>query len=101
MLSVDGRRAGILRYQLFWDNTPFCTMLYLDEKHRNLGYGTLLMNFWESEMRTQGFNLLLVSTRSDEGAQHFFHKLGYTDSGCLLTPDQPTELFLSKRMKAV
>ena len=28
VLVEDGVVIGILRYNLFWDNTPFCTMLY-------------------------------------------------------------------------
>ena len=30
VLEVDGVPAGLLRYNLFWDNTPFCTMLFVD-----------------------------------------------------------------------
>ena len=26
----NGEPVGLLRYNLFWDNTPFCTMLYID-----------------------------------------------------------------------
>ncbi len=26
----DGKVVGILRYNLFWDNTPFCTLLFVD-----------------------------------------------------------------------
>ncbi|MGN0517843.1 MAG: GNAT family N-acetyltransferase [Acutalibacteraceae bacterium] len=29
MLEND-KPIGLLRYNLFWDNTPFCTMLYID-----------------------------------------------------------------------
>lgn len=36
--SVD-KPAGILRYNLFWDNTPFCTMLFVDCDYRKKGYG--------------------------------------------------------------
>ena len=28
----EDKIVGVLRYNLFWDNTPFCTMLYVDEK---------------------------------------------------------------------
>ena len=38
VLYIDKLPVGILRYNLFWDNTPFCTMLYLDEKYRGKGY---------------------------------------------------------------
>ena len=27
ILSAGNKPVGILRYNLFWDNTPFCTML--------------------------------------------------------------------------
>ena len=30
VIFEDGRPVGILRYNLFWDNTPFCTMLFVD-----------------------------------------------------------------------
>lgn len=26
-IPEDGRPVGLLRFQMFWDNTPFCTML--------------------------------------------------------------------------
>lgn len=31
ILSLDGNPIGLLRYNLFWDNTPFCTMLIMDD----------------------------------------------------------------------
>ena len=30
VLEEDGVPVGLLRYNLFWDNTPFCTMLFVD-----------------------------------------------------------------------
>lgn len=96
VLSVGGQPVGLLRYNLFWDNTPFCTLLYILEKYRGEGFGKALMQFWESEMRSLGYDWLLVSTQSDESAQHFYRKLGYSDCGGLLAPGQPMELFLSK-----
>ena len=30
ILSDDNKPIGLLRYNLFWDNTPFCTMLFID-----------------------------------------------------------------------
>ena len=43
----DGRIVGILRYNLFWNNTPFCTMLFIDSGYRTRGYGKELMEHWE------------------------------------------------------
>lgn len=42
--------VGILRYHLFWDNTPFLAMLFVDWQYQKKGYGRALMEFWEEEM---------------------------------------------------
>lgn len=94
----NGQPVGILRYNLFWDNTPFCTLLFIDEKFRGRGFGKALMRYWEYEMRNKGYKWILVSTQADEQAQHFYRKSGYEDCGCLLAPEQATELFLSKNL---
>lgn len=92
--------VGIMRYNLFWDNTPFCTMLYIREDKQDKGLGKHLMKHWEEEMRGRGYKMLLTSTQVDEDAQHFYRKLGYKDCGCL-TIDypglaQPMEMLMSK-----
>ena len=92
--------VGLLRYNLFWDNTPFCTLLYVDEKHQRKGYGKMLMEHWERDMKAQGYGMLLTSTQVDEDAQHFYRKLGYRDCGGLVMDipgyEQPMEMFLMK-----
>lgn len=99
VLFADNVPVGILRYNLFWDNTPFCTLLYVSEQYRNKGYGKELMRTWESEMQSLGYEWLLVSTQSDENAQYFYRALGYVDCGNLYAPNQPMELFLCKHPK--
>ena len=91
--------VGILRYNLFWDNVPFCTLLIICEQYRGRGFGRALMNFWETEMRRLGYTWVLVSTQSDEAAQHFYRKLNYIDCGRLDAPAQAPELFLRKDVK--
>lgn len=99
VLTVDNRPIGLLRYNLFWDNTPFCTLLFIDGNYQRKGFGKALMEYWEAEMQSLGYEWLLVSTQSDENAQHFYRALGYDDCGCLIVPDQPMEIFLSKYLK--
>ena len=100
VLLTDGIPVGLLRYNLFWDNTPFCTMLYIDQSHRGKGGGKMLMEHWEREMKAQGYGMLLTSTQVDEEAQHFYRKLGYKDCGGFVIDvpgyEQPMELFLIK-----
>ena len=100
VLFEDGVPKGILRYNLFWDNTPFCTMLYLDGSAQGQGYGRMLMEYWEAEMKARGYGMVMTSTRVDESAQHFYRKLEYKDCGgfTLEIPgyEQPMELLMIK-----
>ena len=100
VLLVDGLPAGLLRYNLFWDNTPFCTLLFIEKDHQKKGLGSRRMAHWERDMKAQGYGMLLTSTQVDEEAQHFYRKLGYRDCGGFvidLPPfAQPMELFLLK-----
>lgn len=98
ILSVDDTPIAILRYNLFWDNTPFCTMLYVSQSYQNQGYGTALMYYWENEMQSLGYDLLLVSTRADEMSQYFYRKIDYIDCGALDIANEATELILYKRI---
>ena len=50
VILLDGTPAGLLRYSLFWDNTPFCNMLFIDEKYQRKGCGRQLMEYWENDM---------------------------------------------------
>ena len=98
VLLNDDKAIGLLRYNFFWDNIPFCTMLLIDKNFQNKGYGKKMMEFWENEMKLQGHKIVLTSTQVDEKAQHFYRKLGYQDCGGLLINDgdfkQPMELIL-------
>ena len=100
VLLVSNKPVDLLRYNLFWDNTPFCTMLFVDRNHQGKGYGRKLMEHWEADMKSQGYGMLLTSTQVDEDAQHFYRKLGYKDCGGFVIDihgyEQPMELFLIK-----
>lgn len=96
----EGKRVGLLRYNLFWDNTPFCTMLFIDWDAQRKGYGKMLVEYWETDMKSKGYKMLMTSTQVDESAQHFYRKLGYQDAGCLVlnvpSCEQPMEMFFVK-----
>lgn len=90
--------VGWLRFNFFWDEIPFINMLYIEEPHREQGHGKALLRFWESEMKKQGHSKLMTSSQSDESGQHFFRKNGYRDTGALLLPDEPLEIFFIKEI---
>ncbi|MBR7041612.1 MAG: GNAT family N-acetyltransferase [Clostridia bacterium] len=100
--AEDGKIIGILRFSLFWDSVPFCNMLYIDKEYRFRGYGTRLMERWERDMKSEGFDMIMTSTQADETAQHFYRKLGYKDAGGFVVDvpghEQPTELIMIKAL---
>ena len=102
VLTADGKPAALLRYSLFWDSIPFCTMLFVDPAEQRRGFGRMLMAHWEADMKRQGYGLVMTSTQADEEAQHFYRRLGYRDCGGFLLPfpgwEQPLELILAKEL---
>lgn len=90
--------TGWLRYNLFWDNTPFMNMLYFLEEYRGRGYGRQLVDFWEEEMRKSNYRMVLTSTLASEQGQFFYRKCGYRDWGSLLLPGEPLEIILGKEL---
>lgn len=34
ILYLNDKPIGLLRYNLFWDNTPFCTLLFIEKSIR-------------------------------------------------------------------
>ena len=46
-------------------------MLFIDFRFQGKGYGTKLMKYWENDMKSQGYDMVLTSTQVDEEAQHF------------------------------
>lgn len=100
VISDDAKPVGVMRYNLFWDNTPFLTLIYFKESFRGKGFGKKAMQFWEQQMSELGYKMIMTSTQVDEQAQHFYRKLGYKDAGCLVLDIppfvQPLEMFLVK-----
>jgi len=87
---------GWLRYGYFWDSIPFLNMIWLDEQYRGKGAGKEAVLFWEQRMKERGSGKVMTSTLANEQAQHFYRKLGYKDSGCLLLENEPLEILLVK-----
>ncbi|MGN0781801.1 MAG: GNAT family N-acetyltransferase [Christensenellales bacterium] len=96
--ETDGKNIGWLRFNYFWDNTPFMNMLFMLSEYRGNKHGTNLIAFWEEQMKLSGFHSVMTSTQSNEYAQHFYYKLGYRAIGGFLRDNEPYELILSKEI---
>lgn len=90
--------VGWLRYNLFWDNTPFMTMLHLLPDRRGRGIGTKLVLFWEERMKAKGYKILLTSSAQTESAQHFYNRLGYKAIGGFNLLREPYEIIFCKEL---
>ena len=99
IIKISNKIIGWLRFSYFWDEHPFMNMLMIDEEYRGKGLGTKLVDFWEKEMNKSGYDLVFTSTLSNEHAQHFYRKLGYEDSGCLILEGEALEIILRKTLK--
>ena len=57
-----------------------------------------MVAFWEKQMKTKGYGLVMTSSLSNEAAQHFYRKLNYVDSGALLLPEETLEIIFVKKL---
>ncbi len=98
IVRVDGKLAGWLRYNYFWDNIPFMNLLYIDKNFREKGLGSKLVHYWEKAMKEKGYKMVMTSTMSNEQAQFFYRKQKYKDAGCLLLENEPLEILFTKNI---
>jgi ribosomal protein S18 acetylase RimI-like enzyme len=102
IMRYDGNPIGFMRYNLIFDFIPFLTCMAIDESHQRKGFGTMAMGYWEDEMRSLGYKMIMVSTQVNEEGQHFYRKLGYKDIGAIVMDippyEQPMEMFLGKAL---
>lgn len=102
LLLLDAKPVGILRYNLFWDDIPFLTLIYIVDHERRHGIGKQAISAWEHLMKEKGHQMVMTSTQADEDAQFFYRKLGYIERGSLFLDntayEQATELFFIKNL---
>jgi ribosomal protein S18 acetylase RimI-like enzyme len=96
--TPQDRFIGWLRWGLFWDEVPFMNRLHVDEHRRGEGVGRLLVSESERARAQDGHTTVMTSTVSDESAQHFYRRLGYTDAGALFLPGESAEIFFLKQI---
>ncbi len=99
LVAVDNNAIiGYLRFNFFWDHIPFVNLISVEKEHRGKGVGKNLMGYFESEMKAKDYTTVMTSTLADETAQHFYRKLSYKDSGCLLLEGEALEIIFTKKL---
>ena len=98
IVEKSNKIIGWLRYNLFWDNIPFMNMIYILDEHQKTGMGKALVEYWEKEMKQNGYSNVLTSTQSNEEAQHFYIKLGYKEIGGFNYLNDPFEIIFHKKI---
>lgn len=71
----ENQRIGIMSHCFLWDKIPFLNLLFIEEKYRGKGFAKQAVLCWEAKMKQQGYQMTLISTQADEGAQHLYRKL--------------------------
>lgn len=94
----NNRFVGWLRYNLFWDNTPFMNLLFVLQPFRGRGVGKSLVLYFENEMKDAGFECVMTSTSSTETAKYFYEKFGYKDVGGFNYLSDPYEIIYLKKL---
>ena len=57
-----------------------------------------MVEFFESQMKEQGFSDTMTSSLANEEGQHFWRKMGYKDIGGFLLADEPLEVCFKKKL---
>jgi ribosomal protein S18 acetylase RimI-like enzyme len=71
-------------------------MIYILENYWKMGIGRKLLEYWENEMRQNGYQNVLTSSQSNEEAQHFYRKMGYKEIGGFKYFNDPFEIIFQK-----
>lgn len=97
-LDKDNNKVvGVLRYNYFRDDIPFCNMLFVLSEYRNAGIGKTLVLAWEAALVKLCNDCIMTSVKSNENTLKFFDKLNYTVCGSMLNTDNTTEILLRKQ----
>ncbi|HGY9571635.1 TPA: GNAT family N-acetyltransferase [Vibrio harveyi] len=86
--SICSIKLGELSIGHLWyvesaeDSTAFICDLFVEEKHRNLGYGELVLELLESRLKQSGITRMkLHVANGNNGALRLYTRLGYLVTG--------------------
>lgn len=98
LAEKEGEIRGWLRWNLFWDNTPFLNLLYIRDPWKGQGIGQALLKEWEEKLMLDGYQTAMTSAPVKEFARKFFEGIGYEEVGEFKLPGESQELLMSKKL---
>ncbi len=100
VLTLNGRRAAVLRWDLISPGIPCCSRIAVKEAYRGRGLEEKLLRHFEDAMAEKGITHLLALSRPGEELTAF-RSLGWLERGMLLPEagEEETVLILGKTLK--
>ncbi|MEM9674865.1 MAG: GNAT family N-acetyltransferase [Bacteroidota bacterium] len=95
--------VGFLRYSLFWSKVPYMDMIKVSQEYQKLGVGSAMLAFWETQMRSQNYKVLMTSSEKYEREPQVWHiRNGFEESGELTLGNyqKTAEVFFVKNLEA-
>ena len=90
--NEDGDRVGYVRFSFFWAVFLILTLFMSQSRHRRLGVGRALIEFWEQEMKRHGAQVVMSSVVVHNLEAHDWHEHnGYSRCGQLVLGKRESE----------
>lgn len=99
--EFGGQARAFMRYSFFWGDIPYMDMIWVEEKFRKKGIGSVIIEFWTKEMKTLDKRILMTSAMSNEPPPLAWHKRnGFVECGQLSfgSLEPIPEIFLLKEL---
>ncbi len=97
----NGKRAGYVRLEYLWSDTPYIALIRVLEEYRRQGIGKALLRFIEAFLRDKGHKALYSSSQADEPEPQAWHRhVGFEECGIISgINDGIGEVFFCKRLE--
>ena len=96
VLNTPWAVVGVCCFSIFQDE-PYLNTFYVDQDYRKQGCDKELLTFWETTMKNQGYQSVLISTPSDNNDKYFYEKLGYQFVGSVQAQTRDSEVLMYRK----
>jgi N-acetylglutamate synthase-like GNAT family acetyltransferase len=80
----NGKTIGYLRLEFLWSRVPYIALVMVIEDYRGQGVSRSMLDFIESQLRTNGHKFLLSSSEVAEASAQAWHRaVGFMECGII------------------